>query len=35
MLGVIKRNLKYMDKEIFANLYKALVRRHHEYASSV
>jgi len=34
MLGVIKRNFKYMDKETFVNLYKALVRSHLEYAST-
>jgi len=34
-LGLIKRNFKYMDKETFVNLYKALVRSHLEYASSV
>jgi len=35
MLGVIKRNFKYMDKETFVNLYKASVRSYLEYASCV
>ncbi|MES9884550.1 MAG: reverse transcriptase family protein [Sedimenticola sp.] len=35
MLGVIKRTFKYIDKEVFLNLYKALVRPHLEYASNV
>ena len=35
MLGVIKRNFKYMDKETFDNLYKASVRSYLEYASCV
>ncbi len=35
MLGVIKRTFKYIDKEVFLNLYKAIVRPHLEYASNV
>ena len=35
MLGIIKRNFKYMDEQTFLNLYKTLVRSHLEYASSV
>jgi hypothetical protein len=35
MLGLIKRNFKYMDEATFIMLYKSLVRSHLEYASSV
>ena len=35
MLGIIKRNLIHMDPRTFILLYKALVRRHVEYANSV
>jgi len=35
MLGVIKRNFKYVDKETFVGLYKSLVRSHLEYAAAV
>ena len=34
MLGIIKRNFKYLEKEAFKNLYKAMVRSHLEYAQS-
>ena len=34
-LGIIKRTFSYIDKPIFLNLYKALVRPHLEYASIV
>ena len=32
MLGVIKRNFKYMDSNVFIMLYKAFVQSHLEYA---
>ena len=35
ILGVIKRNFMYVDKNIFILLYKAMVRPHLEYANSV
>ena len=35
MLGIIKRNFKYMDKFTFLTLYKSLVRSHLEYAGSI
>ena len=35
MLGIIKRNFKYLDQITFNMLYKSLVRSHLEYASSV
>ena len=35
ILGVIKRNFIYMDKNTFVLLYKAMVRPHLEYANSV
>ena len=35
MLGIIKRNFRYMTKETFCLLYKSLVRSHLEYANSV
>jgi len=35
VLGVIKRNFIYMDKNTFTLLYKALVRPHLEYANAV
>ena len=34
-LGMIFRTFTYMDKEIFLNLYKSLVRPHLEYAVTV
>ena len=34
-LGLIFRSFTYLDKDIFMNLYKSLVRPHLEYASSV
>ena len=34
-LGIIKRTFTYLDKQIFLNLYKANVRPHLEYASTV
>ena len=35
MLGITKRNFKYLYKFTFNMLYKSLVRSHLEYASSV
>jgi len=35
ILGVIKRNFIYVDKNSFILLYKAMVRPHLEYANSV
>lgn len=35
ILGIIKRNFIYMDKDTFILLYKAMVRPHLEYANSV
>ena len=35
ILGIIKRNFIYLDKESFVLLYKAMVRPHLEYANSV
>ena len=35
MLGLIKRNFTYMDRNRFTVLYKSLVRPHLEYANSV
>jgi len=35
ILGLIKRNFIYMDKNTFTTLYKSLVRPHLEYANSV
>jgi hypothetical protein len=35
MIGIIKRNFKYMDKESFLMIYKSMVRSHLEYANSV
>jgi len=35
VLGVIKRNFMQLNRETFVNLYKAMVRPHIEYASSV
>ena len=32
MIGLIKRNVNYLDKNTFLTLYKALVRPHLEYA---
>ena len=34
-LGIINRSITYMDKSVFLNLYKTLVRPHLEYASPV
>ncbi len=34
-LGIISRTFTYLDKEMFLNLYKSLVRPHLEYASQV
>jgi len=35
ILGIIKRNLTYLDKDSFLLLYKAIVRPHLEHANSV
>jgi ribonuclease P/MRP protein subunit RPP40 len=35
ILGLINRTFDFMDKDMFLTLYKALVRPHMEYASSV
>ena len=35
MLGLIKRNFKYIDEDIFLKLYKALVRPHLEYGQTI
>jgi len=35
ILGIIKRNFIYMDKDTFILLYKAMVRPHLEYAYTV
>ena len=35
MLGIIKRNFTFIDKDIFLKLYKALVRPHLEYGQTV
>jgi len=35
MLGLIKRNFTYMDRNTFTLLYKSLVKPHLEYANSV
>ena len=35
MIGIIKRNFKYMDKDSFLMIYKSMVRSHLEYANSV
>ena len=34
-LGIIFRSFTYMDKEMFLNLYKSMVRPHIEYATQV
>ena len=34
-LGIIKRTFRYLDKTIFLNLYKSIVRPNLEYASTV
>ena len=34
-LGIIKRNFNYMSPDVFCLLYKAMIRSHLEYASSV
>ena len=33
MMGIIKRTFTFLDKDIFNNLYKALVRHHLEYGN--
>ena len=35
MLGIIKKNFKYLNNDAFLTLYKTLVRSHLEYANSV
>ena len=35
MLGIIKRNFKYLDSKSFVMLYKSMVRNYLEYAVSV
>ncbi|WP_419614725.1 hypothetical protein [Thiolapillus sp.] len=35
MIGIIKRTFTFLDKEIFNNLYKALVRPHLEYGNVI
>ena len=35
MLGLVRRNFKYVNEEVFCNLYKTLVRPHVEYGSVV
>ena len=35
MLGIIRRNFKYMDSDIFNRLFKSIVRPHLEYASII
>ena len=35
MTGIIRRTFHYLDKDMFLNLYKALVRPHIEYANQV
>jgi len=35
MLGIIRRNFKYLNNDAFLTLYKTLVRSHLEYANSV
>jgi len=35
VLGIIRRTFSYLDKEMFLNLYKGLIRPHLEYANSV
>jgi len=35
ILGIIKRNFRYLSKESFVMLYKALVRSHLEYGNAV
>ena len=34
-LGIIRRTFSYIDKTVFLNLYKAVVRPHLEYGSTV
>ena len=34
-LGIIFRTFSYMDKEMFLNLYKSMVRPHLEYATQI
>ena len=35
MTGLIRRSFSYLDKEMFTNLYKSLVRPHLEYANVI
>ena len=35
ILGLIFRTFTYMDKDMFLDLYKTLVRPHHEYATPI
>ena len=35
MLGIIKRNFRYLDEKSFVMLYKSMVRSHLEYAVAV
>ena len=35
MIGLIKRNFNYLDKNTFLTLYKALVRSHLEYTQCI
>ena len=35
MIGIIKRNIKFMDNFTFLTLHKSLVRSHLEYAGSI
>ena len=35
MIGLIKRNLNYLNKNTFLTLYKALARPHLEYAQCI
>ena len=35
MIGIIKRTFTFLDKEIFSNLDKALVRPHLEYSNVI
>ena len=35
MLGIIKRNFKYLNIQCFTLLYKSMVRSHLDYCSSV
>ena len=35
MIGIIKRNFRYLDRDAFVMLYKSMVRSHLEYAAAV